>query len=96
MVKKIDKMLKSKKIGTDGKRIKGIHAFFYNFSKAIDTTWPLECYLNYIKLEYVAVVFLVKVLFRNQKQVVKVGNAVWTPEETDGVPQGSSTIQSLH
>ena len=80
-----------KKIGDDGKQIKGIHALFYDFSKAFDTTWtPGILFKMHRAGVRGRLYFWLKYYLENRRQVVKVGNQVSEfLRVRNGVPQGS-------
>ena len=91
LFKKIDQVLKERRKGIDNKIIKGIHALFYDFSKAFDTTWtPGMLYILYELGVRGRLYFWLKSYLENRTQVVKVGNEISKPIKVrNGIPQGS-------
>ena len=84
-------MLKMRKKGDDNKIIKGIHALFYDFSKAFASTQtPGMIYKLYELGVRGRLYFWLKSSWENRTQVVKVGNAVSKPIRVrNGILQGS-------
>ena len=75
LVKKVEEMLKTKKIGEDGKQIKGIQLYSM-ISKAFDTWTPGILFKLYRAGIRGRLYFWLKYYLENRKQVVKVGNEV--------------------